>query len=1059
MGKIAKLPFTLVKKTWRGLKWLGSLPMKALRGLANGGKGLASAILSSPKVVGNLFKKASLWGKSALVGLGRLLINPYVLGIAAVGLVAYGVAKLAGWNVEEKAKEFFQWAGEKFTSLKEWFGKKGTQIKEWLFSKFKGLKEWWNSWTLNDVGNSLLKWWHSFYSPDLMGEFKYWFGSKSTKGALNELKEWVWGKGGVKEKFNAFLNDPFGFIAESSKGILTGTGQLLWGVFTGESKSHLGNFIHAAAKGTWEFAKTIGSSIMRYIGEKMVKSDNKIVKQIGFWFLKRGLSGVSEVAVDRYADLLSKKEKFKKWQKGVKKSALDLVTRYENSTKKLLYKYGVSRQKVNYIFSRKTDEEKAKALLSLPEHILRRLSNSRFGFGPQLDYKPFKAGGHRFRAKDVFTDETYNSLIQAKKKDFEKKYTDYTNSLERKRILLHIKEYISKNREKGLTKGEVRVLYNLIDSYKAHGGQFTFPEKVNVITEQGTIETDVNTLYKTIKEKGLVGGVTELYGKVASSQVVQNIKKEMQPAVNTTKKVLYGQNFQNTQNVNIWGSPTSILNKKAVTESDYQIASSMISSLPNNSMLRFEGGCPAKAYTWQGKKVVEYANGMLKIGGTRSWRNNNPGNIVYTPATVRIYGACGGDLPGDAYSKSWRGLIFPSMAAGLAAHRKLLLRVYRNKSIMQLARIYQTGNAQQYAMNLCRYSGLACNRTIGSLNSQEMDRFIKAQIKAEGMKPGTLKKQDGTVIPEDTSGLTTGNYPVSGTVGVAGPSTGSTNPFDELLGKMVGINFGALAQKVANAFGISLGSLGGAPSTGNTGGFANGPMPNTGSITPDARKYLGGYNSNVDISKEPIKLVGSATTGFFKLHPVFQQRVIAFARSFYQKCGQPLVIRSAYRSVAHQTKIFKSHGGNTHMVARPGHSFHNNGLAIDIQNSQGRCLSTGWLRQYGLWRRMSWEPWHIEPVETAQMLRISPDLSTANQTTPANSPVNMNMQGEPGSAFIPSVGNVNLGGVAQNATAPALEEIKAINERVSNIESKVIYGETQKHRPGTFSGVLKPPSP
>ena len=53
------------------------------------------------------------------------------------------------------------------------------------------------------------------------------------------------------------------------------------------------------------------------------------------------------------------------------------------------------------------------------------------------------------------------------------------------------------------------------------------------------------------------------------------------------------------------------------------------------------------------------------------------------------------------------------------------------------------------------------------------------------------------------------------------------------------------------------------------------------------------------------------------------------------------------------------------MLARPGHSFHNLGIAADLGRAGGGGLEGKKLpdlEKYGLWQPMTWEPWHVEPL-------------------------------------------------------------------------------------------------
>jgi hypothetical protein len=90
--------------------------------------------------------------------------------------------------------------------------------------------------------------------------------------------------------------------------------------------------------------------------------------------------------------------------------------------------------------------------------------------------------------------------------------------------------------------------------------------------------------------------------------------------------------------------------------------------------------------------------------GTRSYRNNNPGNIEYGPF-ARSAGAIGSD---------GRFAIFPSEEVGLQAIEKLLqTKGYRGKTIDQIGRRWAPPSEHElnshWSKNVVKYSGLPMN--------------------------------------------------------------------------------------------------------------------------------------------------------------------------------------------------------------------------------------------------------------------------------------------------------------------------------------------------------------
>ncbi|HYH75680.1 MAG TPA: D-alanyl-D-alanine carboxypeptidase family protein, partial [Candidatus Saccharimonadales bacterium] len=59
--------------------------------------------------------------------------------------------------------------------------------------------------------------------------------------------------------------------------------------------------------------------------------------------------------------------------------------------------------------------------------------------------------------------------------------------------------------------------------------------------------------------------------------------------------------------------------------------------------------------------------------------------------------------------------------------------------------------------------------------------------------------------------------------------------------------------------------------------------------------------------------------------------------------AQPLTLQanSSYRTMANQERLWDELGHNTALVARPGHSNHQMGIAIDFAKSNGSALTSG----------------------------------------------------------------------------------------------------------------------
>jgi hypothetical protein len=114
-----------------------------------------------------------------------------------------------------------------------------------------------------------------------------------------------------------------------------------------------------------------------------------------------------------------------------------------------------------------------------------------------------------------------------------------------------------------------------------------------------------------------------------------------------------------------------------------------------------------------------------------------------------------------------------------------------------------------------------------------------------------------------------------------------------------------------------------------------------------------------------------------KFNSEFEKRLAAMAADFKEKTGKKLIVTSGYRSTEEQAKLYAKYGSPR--AAKPGRSFHEKELAIDIAPTAGpkgtgspmgflnelagtRTASTGWLEKFGLTRPVPNEDWHIQPT-------------------------------------------------------------------------------------------------
>jgi len=80
--------------------------------------------------------------------------------------------------------------------------------------------------------------------------------------------------------------------------------------------------------------------------------------------------------------------------------------------------------------------------------------------------------------------------------------------------------------------------------------------------------------------------------------------------------------------------------------------------------------------------------------------------------------------------------------------------------------------------------------------------------------------------------------------------------------------------------------------------------------------------------------------------------------------NKQLHIISGYRSVEEQAVLWNNSDKSGKLVAPPGFSRHNAGLAVDVTSEWAKNLTNPELAPYGLHKPMVYEDWHIEPLET-----------------------------------------------------------------------------------------------
>lgn len=122
---------------------------------------------------------------------------------------------------------------------------------------------------------------------------------------------------------------------------------------------------------------------------------------------------------------------------------------------------------------------------------------------------------------------------------------------------------------------------------------------------------------------------------------------------------------------------------------------------------------------------------FLHSGGTRAWRNNNPGNLI------------GSEKSGRSIGKGGRFAAFASHDEGIAALKFSLTNFYSGRKLDEVFKKYapatDDNDPERYIVLVKKFSGLDSTRTIGSLTDAELNKFVGAIERVEGWKEGKVE--------------------------------------------------------------------------------------------------------------------------------------------------------------------------------------------------------------------------------------------------------------------------------------------------------------------------------
>ena len=122
---------------------------------------------------------------------------------------------------------------------------------------------------------------------------------------------------------------------------------------------------------------------------------------------------------------------------------------------------------------------------------------------------------------------------------------------------------------------------------------------------------------------------------------------------------------------------------------------------------------------------------FVHSGGSRAWRNNNPGNLAFSEKSDLKIG------------KGGRFAVFADEAAGMRALKYSLTRFYAELRLDAVFKKYapssDNNDPEHYFALVRKFTGLDSSRKLGDLNDAELDKFMKAIKRVEGWIVGKIE--------------------------------------------------------------------------------------------------------------------------------------------------------------------------------------------------------------------------------------------------------------------------------------------------------------------------------
>ena len=158
-----------------------------------------------------------------------------------------------------------------------------------------------------------------------------------------------------------------------------------------------------------------------------------------------------------------------------------------------------------------------------------------------------------------------------------------------------------------------------------------------------------------------------------------------------------------------------------------------------------------------GSRTID-GSGGTRSGGSRSWRNNNPGNLKFSDAT-KAMGATHADDKGFA--------VFPDEATGRKAQEGLLFDDprYKGKTLAQAMQQYapsSENDTQGYIGAIAKAAGITGDTPLGDLTPQQRNAMLDVMKRHEGWQEGSTTSGRVPGSPKGFANLMFGQHGAPG---------------------------------------------------------------------------------------------------------------------------------------------------------------------------------------------------------------------------------------------------------------------------------------------------------